>query len=77
MPMGEDRARQRLQRVSSPRPTIILSEHYTRLVGTNPAFRTTPVRKECRPVTDPTLHQSCAQSFDREAAADHNGNTHR
>jgi hypothetical protein len=49
--------------VWSPRLNIINSEHYSRLVATDPAFRHSRMRVECGPITDPMLHQQCIQSF--------------
>jgi hypothetical protein len=39
------------------------SEHYDRLLETNPGFRQARMRKECGPITDPQLHQQCLDSF--------------
>jgi hypothetical protein len=57
------------QWVWSPRLNIIHSEHYSRLVATNPAFRHSRMRVECGPVTDPALHQQCIQSFYQDMQA--------
>ena len=46
---------------------VIESKQYERLLRTNPAFRQARMRKECGPITDPQLHQSCAASFERYA----------
>ena len=47
----------------SARRNVIESEHYDRLLETNPGFRQARVRKECGPITDPQLHQQCLDSF--------------
>jgi hypothetical protein len=49
----------------SPRQNVINSERYTRLVETDPAFRTYRMRKECGPITDPQLHAQCVASFNQ------------
>jgi hypothetical protein len=55
--------------VWSPRLNIIHSEHYSRLVATNPAFRHARERIECGPITDPGLNQQCIQSFEQGVQA--------
>lgn len=50
----------------SARRNVIESEHYDRLVETNPSFRHARMRKECGPITDPQLHQSCLASFGQD-----------
>jgi hypothetical protein len=47
----------------SPQRNVIESEHYDRLLETNPRFREARIRKECDPITDPQLHQQCVESF--------------
>jgi hypothetical protein len=47
----------------SARRNVIESEHYTRLLEHNRAFREARMRKECGPITDPQLHQNCLASF--------------
>ena len=47
----------------SARQKVIQSEHYTRLLEHNRAFREARMRKECGPITDPQLHQNCLASF--------------
>jgi hypothetical protein len=47
----------------SARRNVIQSEHYTRLLEHNRAFREARMRKECGPITDPQLHQNCLASF--------------
>jgi hypothetical protein len=49
----------------SARRNVIESKQYEQLVRTNPAFRQTRMKKECGPITDPQLHQSCLASFER------------
>lgn len=48
---------------SSARQNVIHSDHYTRMLQTNRAFRQARMRKECGPITDPQLHQQCLASF--------------
>jgi hypothetical protein len=52
-----------------PRLNILHSEHYSRLVATNPRFRQARMRRECGPITDPALHQQCVQSFRQNVEA--------
>ncbi|HUC72414.1 MAG TPA: hypothetical protein VMS01_14595 [Stellaceae bacterium] len=49
----------------SPRRNVIESEHYSRLVQTNPRFRAQRMRKECGPITDAQLHAQCIDSFNQ------------
>jgi hypothetical protein len=53
----------------SPRQNVIESKQYDRLLETNPAFRQARMRKECGPITDPELHQSCLASFNQSEPA--------
>jgi hypothetical protein len=47
------------------RQNVIDSKRYEQLLRTNPAFRQARMRKECGPITDPELHQSCLASFNQ------------
>ena len=47
----------------SARQNVMHSDHYTRMLQTNRAFRQARMRKECGPVTNPELHQQCLASF--------------
>jgi hypothetical protein len=47
------------------RQNVIDSKRYEQLLRTNPAFRQARMRKECGPITDPQLHQSCLASFNQ------------
>ena len=47
----------------SARQNVIESQHYERLLQTNPGFRQARMRKECGPITDPQLHADCLASF--------------
>jgi hypothetical protein len=49
----------------SARQNVIDSKQYERLLATNPAFRQARMRKECGPITDPELRQSCLASFNQ------------
>jgi hypothetical protein len=49
----------------SPRRNVAESTDYDRLLETNPAFRNARMRKECGPITDPTLRANCEASFGR------------
>ena len=60
--------------VSEPRDAqqnVIESEQYERLLRTNPAFRQARMGKECGPITDPQLHQSCLASSGSSSAPEH------
>ena len=50
----------------SARQNVIESREYDRALETNRAFRDTRMRKECGPITDPELHQSCLASFHQD-----------
>jgi hypothetical protein len=47
----------------SAQRNVAESAHYDRLLETNPAFRDARLRRECGPITDPTLRASCEASF--------------
>jgi hypothetical protein len=50
----------------SAQQNVIDSKRYDRLLETNHAFRQARMRKECGPITDPELRQSCLASFDQD-----------
>jgi hypothetical protein len=47
------------------RQNDIDSKRYEQLLATNPAFRQARMRKECGPITDPQLRESCLASFNQ------------
>src|SRR5215472_18708761 len=47
----------------SAQQNVIESKQYDQLLRTNPAFRQARMKKECGPITDAQLHQSCLASF--------------
>ena len=47
----------------SAQRNVAESAHYDRLLETNPAFRDARIRRECGPITDPTLRANCEASF--------------
>lgn len=49
----------------SARRNVIESEHYSRLVQSNPRFRAQRMRKECGPITDAQMHAQCIDSFNQ------------
>jgi hypothetical protein len=49
----------------SARQNVIESHRYDRMVETSPGFRAYRMRKECGPIADPQLRQSCLASFNR------------
>lgn len=50
----------------SARQNVIESKQYERLLEKNHAFRQARMRRECGPITDPELRQSCLRSFYRD-----------
>jgi hypothetical protein len=48
---------------ASARRNVNQSEQYDRRVATDRGFRQARMRKECGPITDPELRQSCLASF--------------
>ena len=48
----------------SAQQNVLESKQYEQLLRTNPAFRQARMKKECGPITDPQLHQSCVASFE-------------
>ena len=48
---------------SSPQQNVVQSQRYDRMLETNRAFRQARMRKECGPITDPQLRQSCLATF--------------
>ena len=51
---------------ASARRNVTESKQYDRAVETNRGFRQARMRKECGPITDPELRQSCVASFNQE-----------
>jgi len=49
----------------SAQQNVIDSKRYDRLLETNLAFRQAQMRRECGPITDPELRQSCLASFNQ------------
>jgi hypothetical protein len=47
----------------TPAQNLRKSQSYDHLLETNAAFRSSRVRKECGPITDPALRTSCIGSF--------------
>jgi len=47
----------------SARQNVAQSRQYDRLLETNRGFREARMKKECGPITDPQLRQSCLASF--------------
>ena len=50
---------------ASAHRNVIESHQYDRAVQTNRAFRQARMRKECGPISDPELRQSCLASFNQ------------
>ena len=51
---------------TSARRNVIESRQYDRELETNRAFRQARMRKECDPISDPELRQSCLASFHQD-----------
>ena len=51
---------------ASARRNVVESHQYDRALETNRGFRQTRMRKECGPITDPELRQSCLASFSQD-----------
>src|SRR5215510_12192839 len=49
----------------SAQQNVLESKQYEQLLRTNPGFRQARMKKECGPISDPQLHQSCVASFER------------
>ena len=47
----------------SARQNVVESQRYDKLLESSRAFRNARERKECGPITDPQLRQSCLASF--------------
>jgi hypothetical protein len=47
----------------TPAQNVWKSQQYDYRVSTNAAFRSSRVRKECGPIRDPDLRNSCVASF--------------
>jgi hypothetical protein len=63
---------------AAARQNVIQSEHYDRLLEANRSFRQARMRRECGPITDPQLRQSCIDSFAQyEPAAAHATSTRK
>src|ERR1700756_1008545 len=57
---------------TAARQNVIQGERYDRLLEANGSFRQARMRRECGPITDPQLRQSCLDSFAQyEPAAAH------
>jgi hypothetical protein len=50
----------------SARQNVIESHRYDKMLETNRAFRQARMRRECGPITDPQLRQSCLASFSQD-----------
>jgi hypothetical protein len=63
--------------MESARQNVIQSRHYDRTLETNQAFRQARMRKECGPINDPQLHQSCLASFNQDEPYTHSSTPRR
>jgi hypothetical protein len=52
--------------VWSAQKNVAESHHYDRMLETNRAFRQARMRKECGPITDSQLRQTCLASFGQD-----------
>jgi hypothetical protein len=65
---------------ASARRNVVESKQSDRALETNPGFRQTRMRKECGPITDPELRQSCLASFSQDEprmGSSSSGRSHR
>jgi hypothetical protein len=65
---------------ASARRNVIESRQYDRAIETNRGFRQARMRKECGPITDPELRQSCLASFNQDEpqmGSSNSGRRHR
>ena len=65
----------------STRQNVIESQHYDKLLETNRGFRDARMRRECGPISDPQLRQSCLATFGQDepysgSSAPRHGNIH-
>jgi hypothetical protein len=61
----------------SARQNLAQSQHYDRTVETNRGFRQARMRKECGPITDQQLRQSCLASFNQDEPTKGSSGSHR
>ena len=52
-----------VKRHETPTQNVWKSQRYDQLVSTNSGFRAYRMRKECGPISDPQLRNSCVASF--------------
>ena len=62
---------------AAARQNVIQSERYDRLLEANGRFRQARIRRECGPITDPQLRQSCLDSFSQYEPAPHANSTRK
>ena len=72
---GPDRAAKSSSR--SAHQNVIQSKNYEQALGTNRGFRQARMRKECGPITDPELRQSCVSSFNQDEPTKGSSHPHR
>jgi hypothetical protein len=61
----------------SARRNVIQSQQYDRRLETNRGYRQARMRKECGPITDPELRQSCLASFSQDEPTKGSSSSHR
>jgi hypothetical protein len=60
----------------SARQNVIQSQRYDRALETNRGFRQARMRKECGPIIDPQLRQSCLASFNADEPSKGSSGSH-
>lgn len=67
-PQGYPRLVNQADMAQSPtaRQNVIQSQRYDHALEANRGFRQARMRKECGPITDPELRQSCVASFTQD-----------
>jgi hypothetical protein len=63
MTNGPQASQSEMSSSPSARQNVIQSQRYDRALETNRGFRQARIRKECGPISDPQLRQSCLASF--------------
>jgi hypothetical protein len=61
----------------SARQNVMQSQTYDRALQTNRGFRQARMRKECGPITDAQLRQSCLASFNQDEPSKGASTSHR
>jgi hypothetical protein len=77
MTNGPQASRSNISSSRSAQQNVIQSQRYDRTLETNNGYRHARMRKECGPITDPELRQSCLASFSLDEPAKGSSRSHR